>query len=254
MVSDLIVGVGEIGGGLRELFTECGRDVCGVDLDPDRCFGRPEQIELMHICIPFTATFADDVRRYVQKWHPRCVVVHSTVQPGTTEVLHTDRLTGPVVYSPIRGVHTRMAFDLKRYVKFYASYPPTDERLFRECFQDDCGLVLDRFSTPFALETAKILIDSSYYGWLIVYGQLVDKLCMEYGLAYDELWRFADQIHDFLGNRPKTYVNPKGIGGHCVLQNLDLIEGMLPELKAIIATINEETKKRHGKGKTPSPF
>jgi hypothetical protein len=177
LASDLIVGVGEIGGGLRDLFAACGRDACGWDLDPDRCFGRPEQVELMHFCIPFTSTFVDDVRRYVQKWRPRGVVIHSTVQPGTTKLLHADHLTGQVVYSPIRGVHTRMAFDLKRYVKFYSSYPPTDERLFRECFETDCGLTIDRFSTPFALETAKILIDSSYYGWLIAYGQLVDKLC-----------------------------------------------------------------------------
>jgi len=244
-VSDLIIGVGEIGGGLRDLFTERGRDVCGFDLNPDRCFGRPEHIQLIHICIPYTSTFVDEVQRYVQKWRPQGVVLHSTVQPGTTKLLHEDRRISPLVYSPIRGVHARMAFDLKRYVKFYSSYPPTDDSLFCECFQEDCGLTIDRFSTPFALETAKILIDSSYYGWIIAYGQLVDKLCVGQGLAYDELWKFADQIHEFLGNRPKTYVDPQGIGGHCVLQNLDLIEDMLPEVKAIITNINEETKKRH---------
>ncbi len=243
--SDLIVGVGEIGGGLRELFSECGRDAWGWDLEPDRCFGRPSEVEVMHICIPFTSTFVDDVQRYAQKWRPRGVVLHSTVQPGTTKLLHEGRQTSPVVYSPIRGVHTRMTFDLKRYIKFYSSYPPNDDSLFRECFQEDCGLTIDRFSTPFALETAKILIDSSYYGWLIAYGQLVDKLCMGHGLMYDELWKFAEQIHEFLGNRPKTYVDPRGIGGHCVLQNLDLIEDLLPEVKAIITTINEETKQRH---------
>jgi UDP-N-acetyl-D-mannosaminuronate dehydrogenase len=246
-LSDLIVGVGEIGGGLRELLTECGRDVCGFDIDPERRFGNPDKIELMHICIPFTSNFVNDVRGYVQKWRPRGVVIHSTVQPGTTKMLHNDLLKENVVYSPIRGVHARMVFDLKRYVKFYSSYPTTDESLFRECFTNDCGLMIERFSTPYALETAKIIIDSSYYGWIIVYGQLVDKLCMEHGLAYDELWRFSDQIHEFLGNRPKIYVDPEGIGGHCVLQNLDLIEGILPELKDIITKINEETKKRHDK-------
>ena len=246
-MSDLIVGVGEIGGGLRELFTECGREVSGFDLDPERCFGNPEKISLMHICIPFTSNFINQVREYVHKWRPRGVVIHSTVQPGTTKLLHTDLLKGNVVYSPVRGVHARMIFDLKRYTKFYSSYPTTDESLFRECFNDECGLTIERFSTPFALETAKIIIGSSYYGWIIVYGQLVDKLCMEHDLEYNELWRFADQIHEFLGNRPKIYVNPKGIGGHCVLQNLDLIEGILPELKDMITKINIETKKRHNK-------
>ena len=244
---DLIVGVGEIGKGLLKLFNECGRYVCGFDINPERCFGKPQNIDLMHVCNPFTSTFVNEVEQYFRKWCPRGVVIHSTVKPGTTKVLHDQFPKGNVVYSPIRGLHTRMVFDLKRYRKFYSSYPRTDESLFRECFTDDCGLAIERFSTPFALETAKIVVGSSYYGWIIVYGQLVDKLCMEHGLAYNELWRFADQIHEFLGNRPKIYVDPKGIGGHCVLQNLDLIEEILPELKDVITKINKETKKRHNK-------
>lgn len=243
----MVIGVGEVGGGLSQLFKECGRDVCGYDLDPKRCFGNPEEIDLMHICIPFTSNFVDAVREYFHEWKPRGVVVHSTVKPGTTRLLHNSLPGGNVVYSPIRGVHTRMLFGLKRYTKFYSSYPGTDEGLFRECFKGDCGLRIERFSTPFALETAKIVIDSSYYGWMIVYGQLVDKLCMMYDLEYDEVWKFADEIHGFLGNRPKVYVDPKGIGGHCVLPNLDLVEDFLPELKDTIVRINEETKKRYNK-------
>lgn len=242
---DLIVGVGEIGAGLLKLFTDCGRDVCGFDTNPERCFGTPQKIDLMHVCSPFTSTFIKDVEQYFHRWRPRSVVIHSTVKPGTTQVLHDKLPTGNVVYSPIRGVHTRMLFDLKRYKKFYSSHPSTDESLFQECFQDDCGLRIERFSTPLALETAKIFIDTSYYGWIIVYGQLLDKLCTKYGLEYAELWKFAEEIHEFLGNRPKVYVDPQGIGGHCILQNLDLVEDVLPELKDIILTINDETKKRY---------
>lgn len=234
-----------IGEGLLKLFNEYGRDVCGFDINPERCFGDPQKIELMHVCNPFTSTFVNEVEQYFRKWRPRSVVIHSTVKPGTTKVLHDQLPKGNVVYSPIRGVHARMLSDLKRYKKFYSSYPSTDESLFRDCFQDDCGLRIERFSTPLALETAKIFVDTSYYGWIIVYGQLLDKLCKEYGLEYIELWKFAEEIHEFLGNRPKVYVDPKGIGGHCILQNLDLIEDILPELKDIILKINDETKKRY---------
>lgn len=35
------------------------------------------------------------------------------------------------------------------------------------------------------------------------------------------MWSFADEIHRYLGNRPKMY--PGIIGGHCVIPNLSLI-------------------------------
>ena len=36
------------------------------------------------------------------------------------------------------------------------------------------------------------------------------------------MWSFADEIHKFLGNRPKMF--PGFIGGHCVIPNLELID------------------------------
>ena len=39
---------------------------------------------------------------------------------------------------------------------------------------------------------------------------------------YDEMWSFAEEIHKYLGNRPKLY--PGFIGGHCVIPNLELLD------------------------------
>ena len=243
---DLVVGLGEIGSNLTALLKESKRSVCGFDKNQKLSFGEPRDIDLMHICIPYSKSFTRTVLKYHQKWKPKGTVIHSTVKPGTTKTIHEKLPKGNVVYSPMRGVHTRMHQDIKRYTKFYAFYPETDEKIFEECFRDDCHLKIEKYSTPLALELAKILVDTSYYGWIIAYGQLVDKVCKNYSLDYDELWEFATEIHAFLGNRPKTYVDPKGIGGHCVLSNLDLIEDVLPELKETIFRINEETKRRYG--------
>jgi len=38
----------------------------------------------------------------------------------------------------------------------------------------------------------------------------------------DEMWSFSEEIHKFLGNRPKMY--PGIIGGHCIIPNLDLVQ------------------------------
>ena len=77
-------------------------------------------------------------------------------------------------------------------------------------------------STPLTLELAKIVVDTSYYGWLITYAQLSNMIAIQHKVNYDEMWSFADEIHKFLGNRPKMY--PGFIGGHCVIPNLDLIK------------------------------
>ena len=74
---------------------------------------------------------------------------------------------------------------------------------------------------PKTLELAKIICDTSYMGWLINYAQLSNMIAIEHGVNYDEMWSFSDEIHKFLGNRPKMY--PGYIGGHCVIPNLDLV-------------------------------
>jgi hypothetical protein len=57
---------------------------------------------------------------------------------------------------------------------------------------------------------------------------------------YDEMWSFADEIHKFLGNRPKMY--PGVIGGHCVIPNLDLIND---NTLNFIKTFNKKYMKKH---------
>ena len=84
-----------------------------------------------------------------------------------------------------------------------------------------CGIKTQTMSNPITLELAKILVDTSYYGWLINYAQLSNLVAREHKVNYDEMWSFSDEIQKFLGNRPKLY--PGFIGGHCVIPNLELI-------------------------------
>ena len=84
-----------------------------------------------------------------------------------------------------------------------------------------CGIRTQKMSKPETLELAKIVCDTSYLGWLINYSQISNMIANNYGVNYDEMWLFSDEIHKFLGNRPKMY--PGYIGGHCVIPNLELI-------------------------------
>lgn len=73
----------------------------------------------LHICIPFTTDFVNNVINYFKKFQPECIVIHSTISPHTTVKIQK-KLNVPVIYSATRGVHKRMLYDLKRYTKFFA--------------------------------------------------------------------------------------------------------------------------------------
>jgi len=117
-----------------------------------------------------------------------------------------------------------------------------------------CGVKTKRMSGPITLELAKILVDTSYYGWLINYAQLSNMIARKHNVDYDEMWSFADEIHKFLGDRPKMF--PGFIGGHCVIPNLELIDEetlwQIDKINNIYAKKIKEAKsitKKYVKGK-----
>ncbi len=84
---------------------------------------------------------------------------------------------------------------------------------------DELGIKTKKISTPLTLELSKIVVDTSYYGWLINYAQISKIIADKFHVDYDEMWTFSDEIHKFLNNRPKMF--PGFIGGHCVIPNLN---------------------------------
>ncbi len=169
----------------------------------------------------------------------KVVLIHSTVKPGTTKNIQ-EKSKIPVLFSPVRGVHKRFSEDIKKYTKFIASDDnQIDSKIKTELesrFQK-----IDWMSTTKTAELAKILVDTTYYGWLINYAQITKMICEKEGIDFDEMWKFADEIHENLGNRPKMY--PGIIGGHCVIPNLNLIDYENIETIKKINEIYEKFKK-----------
>lgn len=182
-------------------------------------------VDFIHICIPFNSNFNKNVLSLKKKFNPKGIVIHSTISPGTTKILQSKIDDVPIIYSATRGVHKRMLSDLKKYTKFYSisDFAPNSKwassyfvKIMRKC-----EIKIKKMSSPVTLELAKIITDTSYYGWLINYAQLSNMIARKYDVDYDEMWEFSDEIHKFLGNRPKLF--PGFIGGHCVIPNLNLI-------------------------------
>ena len=256
MKKDIVVGLGEIGVPILKVISK-GFTTVGYDTKPElmnkKKFEKFKDLPtvFVHIAIPFSKNFIQIVEKIVASYNPEGLVIHSTVSPYTTEKLQK-KLKIPIIYSATRGVHKRMIRDLKHYTKFYSieSNAPRAKwavSTFAKLMKD-CGVKTKRMKNPITLELAKILVDTSYYGWLINYAQLTNMIAKQYGVDYDEMWTFADEIHKILGNRPKMF--PGYIGGHCVIPNLDLIsDKTLNLIKEINSDYAKILRKRRKQGK-----
>ncbi len=227
MKKDIVVGLGEIGMPILKLLSEKiptdGYDKI-KNLNSIK-FPNIENIEIMHVCIPFTKAFNKNVTQLISKFNPKIVVIHSTISPNTTKKLQA-KIDLPIIYSATRGVHKRMSKDLKRYTKFFAvyDYAPNSKwasRIFQNKLKK-CGVKTKQMSQPVTLELAKVVCDTSYYGWLINFAQISKMIADKENVDYDEMWSFTDEIQKFLKNRPKMF--PGFIGGHCVIPNLELMD------------------------------
>jgi UDP-N-acetyl-D-mannosaminuronate dehydrogenase len=242
-MTDIILGMGEVGGILFDLLVERNFECIGIDVDDSKCKNYSknsiiENPEFLHVCLPGELTgFEDITSNWIDDLKDlKAVLVHSTVIPGTTKNIQKKSKV-PILFSPIRGVHKRFLEDIKKYTKFISS----DTELIDQSIKSDLEKrfhKIDWMSTTKTAELAKILVDTTYYGWLINYAQITKMICKKEGVDFDEMWKFSDEIHENLGNRPKMY--PGIIGGHCVIPNLNLIEY---ENLDIVKKINEMYEK-----------
>ena len=242
-MTDIILGMGEVGETLFDLLIDRKFDCVGVDLDNSKCKNYSEnQViqnpQYLHVCLPGElAKFTDIVIEWVDKIkNIQVVVIHSTVKPGTTKSIQ-EKLSIPILFSPVRGVHRRFLDDIKKYTKFISSDEANIDSKIKKDLENRFEKV-DWMSTTKTAELAKILVDTTYYGWLINYAQITKMICEKENVDFEEMWKFADEIHENLGNRPKMF--PGIIGGHCVIPNLNLVEY---ENLDMIKTINEMYEK-----------
>jgi UDP-N-acetyl-D-mannosaminuronate dehydrogenase len=241
-MTDIILGMGEVGSTLFDLLSERGFNCVGIDKDTSKCKNYSENIsienpEYLHVCLPGELNkFEEITTDWIKKIkNLQIVIIHSTVKPGTTKNLQ-NKFDLTILFSPVRGVHRRFLDDIKKYTKFISSdkkeIDPKIKLDLEKRFQK-----IQWMSSTKTAELAKILVDTTYYGWLINYAQITKMICDKEKIDFDEMWKFADEIHENLGNRPKMY--PGIIGGHCVIPNLNLAEYDNLE---IIKKINETYK------------
>ena len=199
MNKDIVAGLGEIGLPILKLISK-KENAVGYDLNKklmnEKKFKKFENqtTRFLHIAIPVNENFNSNVIQLYKKFHPECIVIHSTISPGTTERIQK-KLDIPIIFSATRGVHKRMLKDLQMYTKFFViskHAPKRDWAItnYKKTMKNS-GIKTKQMSKPETLELAKILCDTSYLGWLINYAQLTNTIAIQHDVNYDEMWKIG---------------------------------------------------------------
>lgn len=212
--SIIVLGLGEVGRPLLEIIGE-QYDVLGVDIEPVE---PQSECDILHICYSFgIPDFVGQTVAYIHKYRPQLTIINSTVAPGTTRAVH-QAAGAPIVYSPVRGKHSRMKQELRHYAKFIG---PIDEESGRraDAHFRALGMNTKVLASPEAAELAK-LTETTYFGLMIAWAQEVERYCDEFSLDYDEVVSYYEEIGFF----PPVKYFPGVIGGHCVMPNIKILQ------------------------------
>jgi UDP-N-acetyl-D-mannosaminuronate dehydrogenase len=247
----LIVGLGEVGQALFELFEESGKfDVYGLDVDEARVHKvvgdreTPKTVDVMHICYPCTRQeiFVQTSVEYLKKLKAKLTIIDSTVPPGTTQKIY-ELSQCLLVCSPIRGMHESPE-SMKRDIQFWTKYvggTKKEAALAAKKHFEKLGLKVKVLKGPVEAELAK-LFETTYRAWMIVCFQEMHRISRHYGADFDDVVDMLEDIHRLRLNKPLHY--PGVIGGHCLIPNAELLLSVYDsEFLRLILESNERRKR-----------
>ena len=247
----LVVGLGEVGRTLFELFEESEKfDVYGLDVDEARMSEvmgdkkMPNRVDVMHICYRCASQerFVQTSFDYIKKFNPKLAIIDSTVPPGTTQKIHQLSKFLLLAHSPIRGMHDNLA-SMKRDVQFWTKYVGGTTKEAAEATKkhfEKVGLKVRILNGPAETELAK-LFETIYRAWMIACFQEMHRVSRHYGADFDQVVDMLEDIHRLRLNKPLHY--PGVIGRHCLVPNTELLLSVYDsQFLRLILDSNEKRK------------
>ena len=247
----IVVGLGEIGRALFELLKEEESfTVYGLDLDETKmhAIGQnrsqlPNKVDTMHVCLPCKnqEIFTDTVASYVKQFKPKLLIINSTIPPGTAKKIY-EKCNCLVAHSPIRGVHKNleyMKWELKRWTKYVGGVDAKATDVACKHFEK-MNLKVKALKGCTETELAK-LFETTYRAWMIACFQEMHRISKHFEADFDEVVDFLEDTHRLRFDRPIMFPGP--IGGHCLIQNIELLLDVYDsEFLRLILKSNEERK------------
>ena len=202
-------------------------NVYGYDINkyisPNKLDKLPSNADFLHIAYPYTDKFVNITLHYMDKFTPRNIVIHSTVMPGTTRLIHKES-GKPIAYSPVRGKHPNIKGHLVFWSKWVSSYPEDDLQIFIDHLKK-AGFKVKTTVKPETLELAK-LFETAYRAVMIATWHEMHRLSHKYNASLEDVAEFIAEVQDVLRDRPVYY--PDCISGHCLIPNTQILDKVDP--------------------------
>jgi len=209
-MSDLVIGMGEVGRALAQFLDCLGRDITPRDS------GQTDIPDTIHIAFPWSSTFVEEVLVYERLYSPNLVIVHSTIPVGTCD-------PHGWVHSPVRGRHPDLVYALRMFTKPFGgprarevSWPSSDVSFYPRARDTEAGKLWEL--AQFGLQ---VRITQAIYEWC-------EKNNVDPEIAYRMFAYEYNQGYKGIGDsrfaRPVLDYVPGDIGGHCVSQNMAFLD------------------------------
>lgn len=202
--------MGEVGTALTLHLGCAGRDIS--DTVPEI-----HEAELLHVAIPWTPMFADQVLSYQEQYRPLITIIHSTVPVGTCTPHNW-------VHSPVRGRHPHLLDALRVMPKWFggaqadsaAHHWPGETLTYPRSEETEAGKLWELIQFGLQVRVCQAIWEWSQDRGLdprVVYTQFAES----YNDGYEQLGdkQFVRPVLDYV---------PGDIGGHCVTQNSTMID------------------------------
>lgn len=236
-----ILGVGEVGSSILSLVSK-KHTVFVRDVDKDSI--KDKKLDVLHVCIPYSKNFEKIVVKNIKHNNPDLTIVESTVPIKTIENIFKI-VKKPIVHSPVRGFHTTMVSDLRKFVKFIGSPNPKFATQAKD-YYFTLEINAQILSSSRATELGKLL-DTTYYALCIAWHQEMERFCKKYDVNFQEaVTRFNKTYNEgYKDSKPhviRPVLTPGFIGGHCLMPNIDLVKKSVDSL--FLKAIEESNDKK----------
>ncbi len=230
-MQSVIVGMGEVGKALGELFESSYHYDTSWDLDVSSLAAEINQNGdpvVLHIAFPFNRDFMNQVRHYENLFKRSYTVIHSTVPIGTCRQLGA-------YHSPVRGVHPHIAESMRTFVTYLAPNKPLSfgdgagESLLQ--YMENAGFKIQMVDDSDDTEAGKLWSLAAYAVSITLEKQVYEH-CMKNGLDFDMVYRDFTETYNSGYNsmghpeytRPVLKPMEGPIGGHCIIPGVRMLD------------------------------
>jgi UDP-N-acetyl-D-mannosaminuronate dehydrogenase len=238
-----ILGIGEVGSAIAKL-VKPKHNLYLKDIDKDEI--QTKQLDVLHICIPYSKKFPKIITNIISKIKPKLVIIESTVPIETTHLIacKTDSL---LVHSPIRGIHPNLVKCLKEFVKFIGPTSSPAAKAAKKYYAS-LGVKTKILQSSRETELGKLL-STTYYALCITWHQEMERFCRKYKVDFNQAITQFNQTYNqgYQQLKPdviRPVLSPGFIGGHCLMPNINLLKQSFKSnfLEQIISSNNKKKR------------